>query len=64
MPKKIKVGDREILELKPAKLLGVVMDNEQKWKSHLSSLNQRLFMVKRISNHISKKKLRKVVDSL
>ena len=47
------------------------MDNDQKWKSHfcgkgglLSSLNQRLFMVKRISNHISKNKLRKVVDSL
>jgi hypothetical protein len=28
------------------------------------SLNQRLFMVKRISNHISKNKVRKVVDSL
>ncbi len=47
------------------------MDNDQKWKSHfcgkgglLSSLNQSLFMVKRISISISKKKLRKVVDSL
>jgi hypothetical protein len=71
LPKKIKVGDHEIMESKSAKLLGVVMDNDQKWKSHfcgkgglLSSLNQRLFMVKRISNHISKNKLRKVVDSL
>jgi hypothetical protein len=65
------VGDHEIMESKSAKLLGVVMDNDQKWKSHfcgkgglLSSLNQRLFLVKRISNHISKNKLRKVVDSL
>ena len=71
LPKKIKVGDHEIMESKSAKLLGVVMDNDQKWKSHfcgkgglLSSLNQRLFMVKRITNHISKNKLRKVVDSL
>ncbi len=71
LPKKIKVGDHEIMESKSAKLLEVVMDNDQKWKSHFcgkgglpSSLNQRLFMVKRISNHISKNKLCKVVDSL
>jgi hypothetical protein len=71
LPKKIKVGDHEIMESKSAKLLGVVMDHDQKQKSHfcgkgglLASLHQRLFMVKRISNHKSKKKLRKVVDSL
>ncbi len=46
LPKKIKVGDHEIMESKSAKLLGVVMDNDQIWKSHfcgkgglLSSLN-------------------------
>ncbi len=67
----IKMGDHEIVQSKSAKLLGVVMDNDQKWKSHfsgkgglLASLNQGLFMVKRISYHISKKKLCKVVDSL
>ncbi len=49
LPKKIKVGDHEIMESKSAKLLEVVMDNDQKWKSHfcgkgglLASLNQRL----------------------
>lgn len=54
---------------KYAKLLGVVID--QKCKSHfygkgglLSSLNQRLFMVKKISNHIFKNKQHKVVDGL
>ena len=69
MPKKMNC--QEIKEFESTKLIGVVMDNDQKWKSHfcgkgglLSSLNQRLFMVKRISNHISKNKLRKVVDSL
>jgi hypothetical protein len=30
LPKKIKVGDHEIMESKSAKLLGVVMDNDQK----------------------------------
>ncbi len=29
-PKKIKVGDHEIMESKSAKLLGVAMDNDQK----------------------------------
>ena len=71
LARKIKVGNHEIPESKSAKLLGVVIDNDQKWKSHfcgkgglLSSLNQRLFMVRRLSNHISKKKLHKIVDSL
>ncbi len=64
------MGNHEIMESKSAKLLGVAMDNDQKWKSHfcgkgglLASLNQRLFMVKRMSNHISKNKLRKIEDS-
>jgi len=71
LPNKIKVGEHEILESKSAKLLGVVIDNDQKWKSNfcgkgglLSFLSQRLFMVKRISNHISKNKLCKVVDKI
>jgi hypothetical protein len=55
LPTKIKVGDHEIKKSKSVKLLGLVMDNDQKWKSHfcdksglLSSLNQRLFRVRRI----------------
>jgi hypothetical protein len=65
------VGEHQIEEAKSAKLLGITIDNDQKWQSHfcgkgglLSSLNQRLFMIRRLSNHISKKKLHKVVDSL
>jgi hypothetical protein len=33
LPKKIKVGDHEILESKSAKLPGVIMDNDQKCNS-------------------------------
>ena len=69
--RKITVGDHQIQESTSTKLLGVEIDNDQKWNSHfygkgglLSTLNQRLFMVRRMSNHISKKKLRRVVDSL
>jgi hypothetical protein len=32
LPKKIKVGDHEIKELKSAKLLGVVMNNDRNGK--------------------------------
>ena len=69
--RKITVGDHQIQESKSTKLLGMQIDNDQKWKSHfcgkgglLSALNQRLFMVKRMSNHISKKNLHRIVDSL
>ena len=62
--RKIKVGDSEIEEAKSAKLLGMTMDNVQKWTSHfwgkkglLKALNQRLFAIRRIANHIPKDKL-------
>ena len=45
-PLKIMVGTSEITEVESAKLLGVMMDNDQKWNSHfwgkkglLNSLN-------------------------
>jgi hypothetical protein len=60
--KKIIVGDYQIQESKSTKLLVMMIDNDQIWKSHfcgkgglLSALNQRLFMVKRMSNHVSKR---------
>jgi len=69
--RKITVGDHQIQESKSTKLLGVIIDNDQKWKSHfcgkgglLSALNQRLFMVKIMSNHVSTKRPQRIVDSL
>ena len=60
--RKITVGDHQIQESKSTKLLTKFKGNDQIWKSHfcgkgglLSALNQRLFMVKRMSNHISNK---------
>ena len=47
------------------------MDNDQKWTSHfwgenglLTALNQRLFAIKRIANHIPKGKVKHVVNSI
>ena len=54
-----------------AKLLGIQMDNDQKWTIHfwgkkglLTSLNQRVFAIIQISNHISGDKIRHIVKSL
>ena len=67
----IKVGTSEVQQVRSAKLLGITMDEDQKWTSHfwgkkglLQSLNQRLFAIRRISNHIPKNKVRRVVDSI
>ncbi len=60
------MGEHQIQESKSTKLLGMMIDNDQKWKSHFcgKALNQRLFMVKRMSNHVLKKRLQRIVDSL
>ena len=59
--RKIKVGNAEIQEVKSSKLLRITMDNDQKWtryfwgkKGLLQFLKQRLFAIRRISNHIPK----------
>ena len=50
------------------KLLGVVLDDNQKWSTQIdkmvASLNSRLYLIKRLSNFISKDRLRKIADSL
>ena len=68
---KIKVGQSEVEQSKSSKLLGIVMDDDQKWKSHfkgknglISSLNHRLFLIRRIEKQIPEENLKKVVDSL
>ena len=62
------IGNAEVIQEHNTKLLGVILDDDQKWSSHInkliSSLNSRLFLVKRLSNHISKNRLKKIADSL
>ena len=69
--KQIKVGVHTITESSNAKLLGMTIDNDQKWKSHIfgvkgliSSLNQRLFFIKRISSHLPNNKISTIVDAI
>ena len=61
---KIKVGYVEVGEVKSARLLGMMLDNDQKWtspfwgkKGLLKSLNQSLFAIRRISNLIPQKQI-------
>ena len=65
------VGEEEIMQESSAKLLGITIDDSQKWNAQiygkggtLSSLSSRMFNVKRIQNQVGKTSIKKVVDSL
>jgi hypothetical protein len=64
----IKVGDTIIKRTTHTKLLGVQIEESQEWGEHLksliTSLNQRLFMIRRVSRQLPKNKLMSVVHSL
>ena len=54
-----------------AKLLGITFDDNQQWQSQiygkgglLSSLHSRLYILRRLKSHLSKKCLMKVVDGI
>ena len=60
-PLEIKVGDSTVNQVPTAKLLGVKIDESQKWKSQISgkggvisALNQRLFLINRLKNQVDK----------
>ena len=67
----VKVGTNTIVQEKHAKLLGVQINDEENWNDQingkggvLSALSQRLFLIRRLKNQVSKVRLSKIVDSL
>ena len=67
----IKIGGEIISQERSAKLLGITFDDDLKWNSQIhgkgglvSSLNQRLFGIRRLKNSLKYDGLRKVADSL
>ena len=67
----VKVGDAIIEQEDHTKLLGMTLDEDQKWKSHvmgkgglISSLNQKLYFIKRLKNHLPIKQIWKVAESI
>ena len=70
-PVKITIGPATVTQEKSAKLLGLTLDDSQSWHTHfygkggvLSALNQRLFILRRMKNHLMSNGLRKVAESL
>jgi hypothetical protein len=70
-PVSIRVGNTIIKQEKSTKLLGMTIEKNQCWKEHffgknglISSLNKRLFMIKRVSNHIPQTKLLQLAHAL
>ncbi len=68
---KIMICNSEVTESTSSKLLGMIIDNDLKWKVHIdgkggvfSSLNQRLFTIRRLSNQIHLNKLKEIADSI
>ena len=71
VPRIVKIGSSEVTESANSKLLGIVVGSDQKWKEHVygkggvvSTLNQRLFIIRRLANHLSTPKLIKVAQSI
>ena len=64
----IKVGNTMIKRTPHTKLLGVHIDENQGWVTHVNSLkttlNQRLFLIRRITQHLPRNKLINVVHCL
>ena len=59
----IKIGSETIILQTKAKLIGVYLDNNQKWKSQIHStinqLNSRLYLLRRLARVISKERIKK-----
>ena len=70
VPESLKIGETIVSQVPSAKLLGVVMDEDQSWTSQIlgtsgmiSSLNSRLFIIKRLSAALSKNRLNTIIGS-
>ena len=70
-PVVVNVGADKITQEKSSKLLGVIINESESWEDQisgiggvLSSLSQRLFLIRRLKNQLSKERLTKIADSL
>ena len=70
-PVEITVGGKTIIQEKSSKLLGVTINEKENWSTQInekggviSSLNQRLYLIRRLKNQVNKTRLRKVAESI
>ena len=66
--KEVKVGNTMVQRTNETRLLGVIIEDSQEWSSQVkklkSSLNQRLFVIRRVARQLPKHKIMNVVHSL
>ena len=69
--KQVKIGEVLIENQANTKLLGMKFEETMTWKEHihgkggiLNSLNQRIFLLRRLNNQLNKKAMTKVADSI
>ena len=67
----LKIGSDTVIRDSSAKLLGMTFEDNQQWKMQvygkgglISALNSRLYIIRRLKNHLDRKSLLKVVDGL
>ena len=67
----IKIGNDVVFQEKSAKLLGMSFDANQGWQTQIygtggtiMSLNRRLFVIRRLKNHLNNSSLLKLVDGI
>ena len=64
----IRVGNTLVTRTDNTKLLGIIIEDSQEWNLHFkslkSSLNQRLFVIRRVAAQIPKSKIMSIVHSL
>ena len=67
----MKIGKSKISQEKSAKLLGMTMESSGEWNKHISGvgglipmLNKRLYLIKRLRNHLNDKNIQKVAESI
>ena len=65
---KVEIGGCKIEQEGTAKLLGMKIDDDMKWSSHIkglvSALNQRTSVLRRMKNHLNDERLKKIVDRI
>ena len=67
----LKIGSETVTRDCSAKLLGITFQDNQQWKMQvygkgglISALNSRLYIIRRLKNHLTKKSVLKVVDGI
>ena len=68
---RIKVGDNWVERTSTGKLLGINFEDNQQWKNQirgkggvLAALNSRLYILRRMRNHLTKRAILKLVDGI